>query len=74
MTTRTIRVDLLDEAWLRIDRLAAELPSQAQTVDSMVTVLLELVQKGVARPRSKEREVVIQCFGEEAVQEAISQR
>jgi hypothetical protein len=70
MTSRTLQIDLPDDTWNRIDRLAATLPYDAQTVEKMVSVLLDMIQKGVDRPRSGEREWTIQCFGEEAIQEA----
>lgn len=71
MPARTVQIDLPDDAWSRIDRLAAEIAHENQTVETVVTMLLDIVQKGVDLPRSKERELVIQCFGEEAIQEAI---
>ncbi|GAB5406965.1 MAG: hypothetical protein Aurels2KO_51960 [Aureliella sp.] len=73
MSVRILQIDLPDDAWTRIDRISTELPYDAQTVEKMVTVLLDIVQKGVDRPRSKERELIIHCFGEEAIQEAILQ-
>ena len=71
MTARTLQIDLPDDAWDRIDRIAAALPYDTQNVETLVRVLLDIVQKGVDRPRSKEREWVIQCFGEEAIQNSI---
>jgi len=73
MSARTLQIDLPDDAWTRIDRLAAEVPNDGNAVETLVTMLLDIVQRGVERPRSKERELVIQCFGEEAFQEAILQ-
>ncbi len=70
MSLRSLQIDLPDEAWNRIDRLAAELPHDGDAVQSLVRAILDIVQRGVERPRSKEREMVIQFFGEEAIQEA----
>ncbi len=70
MTIRSYKIDLPDDAWDRIDRLAAQISHHEEPVQTLVTVLLDIVQKGVERRRSKEREMVIQCFGEEAMQEA----
>lgn len=73
MSKQTLQIDLPADAWTRIDRLAAEVPHDGNAVETVVTVLLDIVQRGIELPRSKEREMVIQCFGEEAVQEAILQ-
>ncbi len=67
MTIRMLNIDLPDADWERIDSLAAEVPHTEDPIATLTTTLLTLVQKGVARPRSREREIVIECFGEESL-------
>lgn len=68
MRTRTLDISLPDEMWARVDRFARS--ADYATVSDLVAELLDHVQQGVYRSGAWEREWLIQCFGEEAVQRA----
>lgn len=73
MTKRTLEIELPDEMWERLDRLASGMPYDDQTVETLVTHLLDHVQQGLYRSGAWERQWLIQCVGEDAVLDAYRQ-
>ena len=75
MTKRTIELDLPDDVWKRIERLAGGMQwvDGMQPVEGLLTHLIDHIQQGVYRSGAWEREWLSQCVDEAAIQKAWEQ-
>lgn len=64
---RTLELDLDERTWQRLECLASAI---RMSVEDLVVVLVDHVQKGVYSSASSERGWLTQVFGTEAVEQA----